>query len=69
MEVEATVVELLPNATYRVGLENEQRVLAHAAGAAVKNFVRFRPGDRVRGGDFAARSDPGQDLELLRRSS
>jgi translation initiation factor IF-1 len=46
-EVVATVLELLPNATCRVELETRQQVLAHAAGAAVKNFVRVRPGDRV----------------------
>jgi translation initiation factor IF-1 len=43
----ATVLELLPNATCRVELETRERVLAHAAGAVVKNFVRVRPGDRV----------------------
>jgi translation initiation factor IF-1 len=46
-ELVATVVELLPNATYRVELESREQVLAHAAGARVKNFVRVRPGDRV----------------------
>ena len=45
---EAVVVEQLPQLTWRVRLENDERVLAHAAGAAVKNFVRLRPGDRVR---------------------
>lgn len=48
MTVEATVTELLPNAGYRLRLESEDRVVAHAAAAAVKNFVRLRPGDRVR---------------------
>ncbi len=43
----ATVIELLPNATCRIELESRRQVLAHAAGAAVKNFVRVRPGDRV----------------------
>lgn len=43
----ATVVELLPNATFRLVLENQQIVTAHAAPAAVKNFVRLRPHDRV----------------------
>lgn len=43
----ATVLELLPNATYRVELESREQVLAHAAGARRKNFVRVRPGDRV----------------------
>jgi translation initiation factor IF-1 len=46
-DIVAKVVELLPNATCRVELEDGERVLAHAAGAAVKNFVRVRPGDRV----------------------
>ena len=48
MEVEAIVIELLPNATFRVKLENETRVIAHATGATVANFVRVRPGDKVR---------------------
>jgi len=42
-----TVVELLPSAAYRLVLENQREVTAHAAGVAVKNFVRLRPGDRV----------------------
>jgi translation initiation factor IF-1 len=42
------VLELLPSAGVRVRLENEDVVVAHAAGATVKNFVRLRPGDRVR---------------------
>jgi translation initiation factor IF-1 len=45
---EATVMELLPNAGYRLKLANEDLVVAHAAGAATVNFVRVRPGDRVR---------------------
>ena len=45
---EATVVELLPSATYRLKLANEEVVVAHAAGATKVNFVRVRPGDRVR---------------------
>jgi len=48
MEVDAIVVDLLPNATVRVKLENEDLVLAHAVGAPAANFVRVRPGDRVR---------------------
>jgi translation initiation factor IF-1 len=45
--VPATIVELLPSATYRLKLENEQEVTAHTAGPVVTNFVRLRPGDRV----------------------
>ncbi len=47
MTVEAVVVELLPNLTVQVKLENQQMVLAHAAGAVKVNFVRLRPGDWV----------------------
>ncbi|HWZ32439.1 MAG TPA: translation initiation factor IF-1 [Bryobacteraceae bacterium] len=46
--VTGTVIELLPSAAYRVKLENEDLVMAHAAGADAANFVRLRPGDRVR---------------------
>jgi translation initiation factor IF-1 len=45
---EATVVDLLPSAAYRLKLGNEDLVIAHAAGAGVRNFERLRPGDRVR---------------------
>ena len=45
---EAVIVEQLPQATYLVRLENNDRVLAHAAGATTANFMRLRPGDRVR---------------------
>ena len=65
MEVEATVVELLPNAGVRVRLENDRRVLAHAAGATVKNFVRLRPGDRVRVAISPHDPTRGRIVELL----
>ena len=45
--VQAVVVELLPHAVVRVKLENQDVVLAHAAGTTKTNFVRVRPGDRV----------------------
>lgn len=45
--VTGVVMELLPNDTVRLKLENESLVLAHAAGATKVNFVRLRPGDRV----------------------
>ena len=41
-------MDLLPSAAYRLKLANEDLVLAHAGGAATVNFVRLRPGDRVR---------------------
>ena len=45
--VPATIIGPLPRATYRLKLDTEQEVIAHTAGAAVTNFVRLRPGDRV----------------------
>ncbi len=48
IEVEATVVEPLPNAQFRVELENGHRVLAHVSGKMRKHFIRILPGDRVR---------------------
>ena len=47
-EVTATVLEELPSALYRVELENRQQVLAHPIGVVKRDFVRLRPGDRVR---------------------
>jgi len=47
IQVEATVVELLPNAMFRVELENKHKVLAHISGKMRKNFIRILPGDRV----------------------
>ena len=44
----AEVIELLPSASYRLKLANEEIVMAHATGASAANFVRLRPGDRVR---------------------
>ena len=64
-EVEAIVVELLPHLGVRVKLENEQRVLAHAAGATVKNFVRLRPGDRVKVAISPHDPTRGRIVELL----
>lgn len=45
--VEATVLELLPNAAYRLELESREQVVAHAAAAKAANFVRLRANDRV----------------------
>ena len=63
----AEVVELLPSAGYRLRLENEDVVLAHAAGAAVKNFMRLRPGDRVRVQLSARDKTRGRIVELLEK--
>lgn len=43
----ATVLEELPRLLFRVQLENQQQVTAHAAGMTKRNFVRLLPGDRV----------------------
>jgi translation initiation factor IF-1 len=47
IEVMATVIEPLPNAMFRVQLENKHEVLAHISGKMRKNFIRILPGDRV----------------------
>ncbi|MBE3599012.1 MAG: translation initiation factor IF-1 [Limnochordaceae bacterium] len=47
IEVEGTVIEPLPNAMFRVELENGHRVLAHISGKMRMNFIRILPGDRV----------------------
>jgi translation initiation factor IF-1 len=66
---EAIVVELLPSAAYRVKLENEAVVVAHAAGVAVKNFERLRPGDRVRVELSARDKTRGRIVELLTKGN
>ena len=47
IELESIVVEALPNAVFRVELENKHQVLAHISGKMRKNFIRILPGDRV----------------------
>ncbi len=47
IEVEGTVLEPLPNAMFKVELENGHRVLAHISGKMRMNFIRILPGDRV----------------------
>ena len=48
VEVEGTVLEALPNAMFKVQLENEFVVLAHVSGKMRKYFIRILPGDKVR---------------------
>ncbi|MCX7919452.1 MAG: translation initiation factor IF-1 [bacterium] len=48
IEVEGVVVETLPNATFRVELENGHKVLAHVSGKMRMNFIRILPGDKVK---------------------
>lgn len=48
IEVEGTVVEALPNAMFRVELDNGYEVIAHVSGRLRMHFIRILPGDRVR---------------------
>ena len=45
--VEGTVVEPLPNAMFRVELENGHKVLAHISGKMRMHYIRILPGDKV----------------------
>ncbi len=47
IQVEGTVVETLPNAMFRVELENGHKVLAHVSGKMRKYFIKILPGDKV----------------------
>ncbi len=47
IEIEGVVVEKLPNAMFKVELENGHIVLAHISGKLRMNYIRILPGDRV----------------------
>lgn len=47
IQIEGTVVEPLPNAMFRVELENGHRVLAHISGKMRMHFIKILPGDEV----------------------
>ena len=47
LEFEGTVVEVLPDAKFRVELENGHLILAHISGKMRKHYIRILPGDRV----------------------
>jgi translation initiation factor IF-1 len=47
IEVMGTVVEPLPNAMFRVELENGHRILAHISGKMRMHFIKILPGDKV----------------------
>ena len=47
LEFPGTVSELLPNATFRVKLENDHEIIAHTAGKMRKNRIRVLAGDKV----------------------
>ena len=48
IEVEGVVGEALPNAMFRVVLDNGHKVLAHVSGKIRMNFIRILPGDKVK---------------------
>ena len=47
IEMQGTVLELLPNTTFRVQLENGHIVMAHISGKMRKNYIRILTGDKV----------------------
>ena len=48
IEIEGCINEALPNAMFRVQLENGVEILAHISGKIRKNFIRILPGDKVK---------------------
>ena len=48
IEVEGTIIEALPGATFKVELENGHRILAYISGKMRKHYIRILPGDRVK---------------------
>ncbi|MCX5869003.1 MAG: translation initiation factor IF-1 [Proteobacteria bacterium] len=48
IEVEGKVVEPLPNAMFRVELDNGHRILAHISGRMRRHYIKILPGDRVK---------------------
>ena len=48
IEVEGTVVETLPNTTFKVELENGHQILAHISGKLRMNYIKILPGDKVK---------------------
>jgi translation initiation factor IF-1 len=47
IRLQATVIDALPNAMFRVELENGHKILAHVSGKMRMNFIRILPGDAV----------------------
>ncbi|MEE1144517.1 MAG: translation initiation factor IF-1 [Acutalibacteraceae bacterium] len=47
IEFQGTVVEALPNATFKVELENGHIILAHISGKLRMNYIKILPGDKV----------------------
>jgi len=47
IELEGTVLDTLPNAMFKVELENGHEILAHVSGKIRMNYIRILPGDKV----------------------
>ncbi|HDX1750992.1 TPA: translation initiation factor IF-1 [Staphylococcus aureus] len=47
IEIEGTVLDTLPNAMFKVELENGHEILAHVSGKIRMNYIRILPGDKV----------------------
>jgi len=47
IDIEGTVIEALPSATFKVELENGHKILAHLSGKMRMHFIKVLPGDRV----------------------
>ena len=47
IEVEGTILEALPNATFQVELQNGHKILAHVSGKLRMNYIKILPGDKV----------------------
>ena len=48
IEVEGTVVDTLPNTTFKVELKNGHQILAHISGKLRMNYIKILPGDKVK---------------------
>ncbi|MNK55882.1 Translation initiation factor IF-1 [compost metagenome] len=48
IEIEGKILESLPNAMFRVELENGHKILAHISGKIRKHFIKILPGDKVK---------------------
>lgn len=47
IEIEGTILDALPNAMFKVKLENDHEIIAHISGKLRMNFIRILPGDKV----------------------
>ena len=47
IEIEGVVVDALPNAMFKVKLDNDHQIIAHISGKLRMNFIRILPGDKV----------------------